>query len=261
MPPDDPAPSPEATTSGRAVAAALVVVLTGVVVAGGVWAVSARRVTLSREVAARLAEDPPALQVRRRAAVAEALAALAGATADDPRARAVEQALRAPRRAPATRADPLVLPPRDHPDFDEASRRELAAAETALASRPDDASALGRLGEVRAARGDPVGAFEVAARALDLSPTAWQGWLARGRARQAQGDLARARVDLLVAEALCDDDPTRILLARADVAEAEGDLDLARALLTLARDAGQVPAAFGLRQALDARLARLVAGR
>ncbi|MBX3468013.1 MAG: hypothetical protein KF878_14160, partial [Planctomycetes bacterium] len=163
--------------------------------------------------------------------------------------------------APATRADPLVLPPRDHPDFDEASRRLLAAEEAALSRRRDDAVALGRLGEVRAARGDAAGALEAAGRALDLAPTAWQAWLARGRGHHAQGDLARARVDLLVAEALCDDDPTRVLLARADLAEAEGDLRLARALLALARDVGHVPAAFGLRQALDARLARLEAGR
>ncbi|MCO5170798.1 MAG: hypothetical protein M9894_31100, partial [Planctomycetes bacterium] len=131
----------------------------------------------------------------------------------------------------------------------------LDAHERAAAAAPDDPDAWGRLATVRAATGDAPGALAAAARALDLAPLGWQGWLARGQARHALGDLALARHDLAVAEALCPVDPTPVLLARADLAEAEGDLPLARELCALARALGLVGPEHGA--ALDARLARL----
>lgn len=267
--------------AGRWIALTLVLAFAAAVVGSGVWAVSTRRTRMASDVKARLEEVEVAREARdaehaarRQTAREEALAALASLVhaASDPdevaRLRGAGQVLEqmsAEHLAPPDAPRPLLtnqplfdlLPPPDHAELEAVLTDKLAVMERVVAERPDEADARAYLAYLRLHRGDRAGALAAADQALLARPAMWLAWVVRGQARLAAGDLSGARADLLLGDALCPKDPSWALLARADLAEAQGDLARARELCEEARE--QVPARYGHAQALKQRLARLEA--
>jgi tetratricopeptide (TPR) repeat protein len=265
--------------AGRWIALALALAFATAVIGAGVWALSPRRTQWASDVKARLeeveagrdardAERAARRQVVRADAIA-ALATLAQATTDpDELARLrgaaqVLERLSAEHLAPPGAPRPLhanqplfdLLPPPDHADLEAVLTDKLAIMERVVAERPDEADAAAYLAYLRLHRGDQAGATAAANQALRLQPGLWLGWVVRGQARLAGGDLQGAERDLLLGDALCPRDPSWALLARADLAEARGDLARARDLCQEALPL--VTRRYGHADALKQRVARL----
>lgn len=267
--------------AGRWIALALALAFAAAVVGAGVWALSPRRTQWATDVKARLEEVEAdrdardAARAARRQVVREqaiaALAPLAQATTDPDevaRLRGAAQLLErlsAEHLAPSGAPRPLhanqplfdLLPPPDHAEHEAVLTDKLAVMERVVAERPAEADAAAYLAYLRLHRGDRAGATAAADQALRLQPGLWLGWVVRGQARLAAGDLQGAERDLLLGDALCPRDPSWALLARADLAEAQGDLTRA---LDLCREAlPQVTRRYGHADLLKQRVARLEA--